>query len=625
MTPPIDPKNPSIREGDCLDGYTVKRIRKLSEIASFYYELVHIATGAKLIHMSNKDAENTFAVAFKTVPEDSTGVAHILEHTALCGSRKYPVRDPFFSMIKRSLNTFMNAMTASDWTMYPFSTQNRKDFYNLMSVYLDAAFFPNLDELSFRQEGHRLEFGETRKDQNRNDSDAPELVYKGIVYNEMKGAMSSPRDILVRSLLSILYPETTYHYNSGGDPRIIPSLTYDDFKTFHKRHYHPSNAFFYTYGNLPLSGHLSFIQDSVLNAFERTDPQTDVGLQPRWETPGIETVFYPLEKNEDPSKKCQVSVAWLTADIRESFEVLVLGLMEGILLGNSASPLRKALIESGLGTALSDGTGFDPDNRDTFFACGLKGVPESSAEKMETIVFETLQSLVSDGIDTQLIEAAIHQMEFRRKEISNTPHPYGLKLLFSLSGAWFHGGDPVRALEFEADLTRLRKELSKGPVFEDRITRYFLNNPHRVRLTLAPDPMMAKRENDRVMAELDLIGSKLSETDIQKIRMDSDALERLQDAARQTGHGGCLAPNGLRGRQDHLPPQRLLLQGGPGGAAVALHRHLHSQENGGRIDHRAGADIGRAGLRLAECGHPDVHRAGGPGGEVGPEDGGQRG
>lgn len=534
MTTPIDSNNPNIREGDHLDGYTVKRIRELSEIASFYYELEHTVTGAKLIHMSNKDSENTFGVAFKTVPMDSTGVAHILEHTALCGSRKYPVHDPFFSMLKRSLNTFMNAFTASDWTMYPFSTQNRKDFYNLMSVYLDAAFFPNLTELSFRQEGHRLEFDEVRKDKTqkdeiRKDTDPLTLVYKGIVYNEMKGAMSSPRDVLVRSLLGILYPETTYHHNSGGDPMIIPSLTYGDFKAFHRRHYHPSNAFFYTYGNLPLVGHLRFIHDSVLKAFERIDPQTDVELQPRWEAPRIERVFYPLEKNEDPSKKYQVCVAWLTADIRESFEVLVLLLLEGILLGNSASPLRKALIESGLGTALSDGTGFDPDNRDTLFACGLKDVSESSAEKIEEIIFETLRALVADGIDTQLIEAAIHQIEFHRKEITNTPYPYGLKLFLSLSGTWFHGGDPVTALEFETDLARLRKELSEGPILEDRIVRYFLDNPHRVRLTLAPDPTMAQRENERVSEELDLIRSRLTDTDIQEIRLDSEALEQLQD------------------------------------------------------------------------------------------------
>ncbi len=524
MNHPSDPNNPGLAAGDLIHGYRLLRVEQLTQIASVYYELQHAASGARHVHISNADTENTFGVAFKTVPADSTGVAHILEHTVLCGSEKYPVRDPFFSMLKRSLSTFMNAFTASDWTMYPFSTQNRKDFYNLMDVYLDAAFFPRLDELNFKQEGHRLEA--------EDDPGAPDgfrLRYKGVVYNEMKGAMSSPSDVLVRSLLKALYPATTYRFNSGGDPKVIPALTYEQLRAFHRRHYHPSNAFFYTYGHLPLKEHLAAVAAKVLSRFEKIDPGTDVPSQPRWAAPEVVSERYPLDKQEDPEKKCQVCLAWLTADIKDTFEVLILTLLEQVLLGNAASPLRKALIDSNLGTALSDGTGFDADNRDTLFAVGLKDVRRSDAEAIEQIILQTLKQLTETGIDKKLIDSAIHQLEFHRKEVTNEPYPYGIKLLLFFSGSWLHGGDPVRALEFDADLSRLRALLEKEAVFEERIKRYFLDNPHRVRLTLAPDQEMEARENRRVAAELGRIKSQMGPGDIEKIRQDAKALARLQE------------------------------------------------------------------------------------------------
>ncbi len=524
MSTVLDHNNSDIKEGDRVFGYFIRRIAELKEIGAFLYLLEHTITGARHTHISNKDKENTFSVAFKTVPSDSTGVAHILEHTVLCGSHKFPVRDPFFSMLKRSLSTFMNAFTSSDWTMYPFSTQNRTDFYNLMDVYLDSAFYPNIEELSFKQEGHRLEIEEGTK-----DSDSVKLVYKGVVYNEMKGAMSSPNQVMVRSILNALYPETTYGYNSGGDPAIIPELTYDQLKAFHRRHYHPSNAFFYTYGDLPLRDHLKFINEKIFAHFESMDPKTDVPSQPRWSTARKNTYSYPLDKNEDPSKKCQVCVAWLTADIKDPFEVLILTLLGQILLGNPASPLRKALIDSKLGTALCDGTGFDADNRDTMFVCGLKDVKESAADKIETIVFDVLEDLSKNGIDIKMIESAIHQLEFHRKEVTNTPYPYGIKLLLTFSGSWFHGGDPVRILQFDADIQRLRNEISKGPFLENRIKKYFLDNTHRVLLSLVPDPFMEQRERHRVTVELDRIRAEMTPSELEKIKADTHALKQLQE------------------------------------------------------------------------------------------------
>ncbi len=569
MNTVLDPNNPDLEAGGRIYNYRIQRIESLQEISSVFYELRHTGTGARHIHISNSDAENTFSVAFKTVPQDATGVAHILEHTVLCGSRHYPVRDPFFSMLKRSLSTFMNAFTASDWTMYPFSTQNQKDFYNLMGVYLDAAFFPRLEGLSFKQEGHRLEIEEPAEP---NDPAAYQLTYKGVVYNEMKGAMSSPDQVMVRSILKALYPSTTYRFNSGGDPVAIPSLSHDRLKEFHRRHYHPSNAFFYTYGNLPLKDHLSFIEAKVLKGFKQIDPGTDVASQPRWKEPRSVSYPYPFDKNEDPQKKYQVCMAWLTADIKDTFEVLVLTLLEQILLGNSASPLRQALIDSGLGSALCDGTGFDADNRDTLFVSGLKDVASSDADQIEEIILGVLRDLAESGIDKTLIESAIHQIEFHRKEITNTPYPYGIKLLLTFSGSWFHGGDPAKILNFDADLARLQKELTGGSFFENRIKKYFLDNPHRVTMTLVPDQAMASNENKRLRAELDRIKKELSPSDVDRIKQDAEALRRLQETEEDIS---CLP---TLGRQD-IPPSVPSIK--KTAAADTIQATLYSQATSG--------------------------------------------
>jgi Zn-dependent M16 (insulinase) family peptidase len=526
MKATVDANNAELKAGDLICNYRIERIESLKEISSVLYALEHQATGGRHIHISNNDEENTFSVAFKTVPKNSTGVAHILEHTVLCGSKMFPVRDPFFSMLKRSLSTFMNAFTASDWTMYPFSTQNKKDFYNLLGVYLDAVFFPRLERLSFKQEGHRLEIEKIPDSQN---AKADRLIYKGVVYNEMKGAMSSPDQVMVRSIQRALYPSTTYRYNSGGDPAEIPSLSYEQLKAFHRRHYHPSNAFFYTYGNLPLKDHLSVVEAKVMKHFKRTEPETEVVSQPRWNHRRSVFYPYPFNRNEDASKKCQVCVAWLTSDIRDTFEILSLTLLEQILLGNSASPLRKALIDSGLGSALCDGTGFDADNRDTLFVSGLKDVEQSAADKIEKIIFSVLNDLAENGVDKKLIDSAIHQIEFHRKEITNTPYPYGIKLLLMFSGSWFHGGDPVKILNFDTDLAKLQNEMTKGSFFESRIKKYFLKNPHRVRLTLIPDQKMEQKEDHRLLTELDRIKKNLSQSDIERIKQDAEALRRLQE------------------------------------------------------------------------------------------------
>ncbi|NNG00518.1 MAG: peptidase M16 [Desulfobacteraceae bacterium] len=540
MTLLEDINNPGLRPGNVLSGFRIEKRVALKETSAIYYALEHEATGAKYAHISSPDHENTFSVMFKTVPQDSTGVAHILEHTVLCGSRKYPVRDPFFSMLKRSLSTFMNAFTSSDWTMYPFSTQNKTDFYNLLDVYLDATFFPNLDALSFKQEGHRLEIESTAEN---NDA----LVYKGVVYNEMKGAMSSPDQVMNRSLLNALYPDTTYQYNSGGDPAVIPNLTHAQLKNFHQRHYHPSNSYFYSYGNLPLSDHLAFIEKKVLREFKKIDPETDVPPQPRWDTPKTVSYSYPLDRNEDPKKKYQVCLAWLTADIMAQSDVLALMVLEQVLLGNASSPMRKELMDSNLGTTLCDATGFDAENRDTFFSCGLKDVEKTSAPAISEIVFGALNRLATEGIDRKMIESALHQIEFHRKEITNTPYPYGIRQVLTFSGSWLHGVDPEKILKFDDDINRLRKKIDEGPYLEGIIQTYFLDNPHRVLFLLEPDHTLAETQAKRVSKELAAIRETLSEADLAKLKKDAVVLQKQQD---ETEDVSILPTLGL----DEIPP-----------------------------------------------------------------------
>ncbi|MDA8133378.1 MAG: insulinase family protein [Desulfobacteraceae bacterium] len=515
-------KSNRFHKGMNICGYKVEAVTSLENMDAVMIQLEHMKTKAKHIHISTQDKENTFGVIFRTVPTDSSGVAHILEHTVLCGSKHFNVRDPFFSMIKRSLSTFMNAFTASDWTMYPFSTQNKKDYFNLMNVYLDAAFFPKIDELSFKQEGHRLDLLET------NDKKI-ELEYKGVVYNEMKGAMSSPSQVLGRSLLSALYPDTTYRNNSGGEPSEIPGLKYQDLKNFHATYYHPSNSHFYTYGNLPLEETLAFICEKVLDEFDAIRVDSQVPAQPRWDSPRRRTQAYAYADPEDISKKYQACVAWLTCDVKDSFEVLVLTVLEQILLGNSSSPLRKALIDSSLGSALSDSSGFDAENRDTMFTCGLKDITQDSVKKVEKIIFSTLRNLAHKGIDPTMIDSAIHQIEFYRKEITNTPYPFGIKLLLDIAGTLIHEGDPVSCINIDNDLNTLKENLQKSGFLEAKLRQYFLSNPHRVLFTLKPDAALEERTLKKTKKELRALLKEMTPEDLEKIREDAKTLEALQE------------------------------------------------------------------------------------------------
>jgi len=508
-----------IQPGDRHAGFILQESAQLPHINCKMLRLEHQATGARLIHLESRDDNNLFAVGFRTPPQDSTGVAHILEHSALCGSRRFPVRDPFFSMIKRSLNSFMNAMTAGDWTLYPFASQNRKDYYNLLGIYLDAAFFPLLRERDFLQEGHRLEY-----------APSGELCRKGVVYNEMKGAMADPSSLLSRRLNRALYPGTTYGHNSGGEPADIPELTHEQLREFHRRHYHPGNAYFFSYGNLPLEEQLEVIEREALRHFGREEVDSEVPPETGLAGPKVVTETYALEPGLPLEGKSMVQLGWLCCDINENFERLALSLLSSLLLGNPAAPLYKALLDSRLGSNLAPGAGYQDDYRTTCFAAGLQGTDPQKAEAIEALVLKTLEEAAGTGFSKERIEAAIHRLEFSNREVTGDSYPYGLLLLMRLLGPWIHGGSPLAALQFDEDLARIRAEVAKGPFFGNLIRTRLLDNPRRVRLCLRPDSAQGAREEAAEREKLDGIEGGLSEADRLRIRQQARELQQAQEA-----------------------------------------------------------------------------------------------
>ena len=514
--------------GSTIGGYTIVRREPLERLEGTYIELEHRRTGARHIHIQCPDDNNGFAVAFTTPPADSTGVAHILEHVVLAGSRRYPVHDPFFSMTRRSLATFMNAFTGSDRTVYPFSTRNARDYRNLLDVYLDATFFPMLARDSFMQEGIRLEF--------ENPADPGSgLRFKGVVFNEMKGALATPGAAMQRAIGKTLFQGTTYEFESGGDPREIPNLTWDNLKDFHARYYHPSNARFYTYGNLPLEKTLDAIDIAALQHFERAKPNGHIPDVMRLTRPTEDVEPYPAPEGEEVARLSQALTAWVTIASADSFRSLAMNVLSEVLLSNAGSPLRKALIDSGLGSALADGSGLHEDQKQAVFGAGLKGIKAGDAEKVQKVVLDTPERLADYGVDRTQVDAAIHHLEFAKRERSNAGFPYALRLLFALLPAYAYDGDPFTALNFDADLEHLEKARQEGRFFENLIRAELLDNPHRGLLTVVPDTALEERQRGEELHRLEQIESGLTADDKKAIVEDALRLKAEQEAKQDVG------------------------------------------------------------------------------------------
>ena len=499
----------------------VRRAR-IESLNIAFEEYAHTATGARHFHLDAEDDNNAFLVAFLTVPRDSTGIAHILEHTSLCGSRRFPVRDPFFMMIRRSLNTFMNAFTASDWTAYPFATRNRKDFDNLLQVYLDAAFFPRLDEMDFAQEGHRIERARP------GDPDS-ELVYKGVVFNEMKGAMSPPVAQVGQRLQSLLFPTVTYHHNSGGDPSEIPSLTWEMLRDFHARQYHPSNAVLMTYGDLPAARHQEAFERLALSQFERREIDVSIPDERRYPEPRQTFDRYAASEAETAARTHHL-MGWLLGRAGDPEEAMRARLLAGVLLEHGGSPLRRALETTDLGTAPSELSGLDDSTREATFSCGIEGSETEHADAFETLVLSVLDDVARDGVPREELDSVLHQMELGQREITGGGFPYGLRLMVRGLGPILHGADGLAALDIDPALETLRAEAA-DPGFIPRLVRdRLLDNPHRVRLTMTPDPELPGRRAAEERERLEGIRGRMSEADLASVDEAAAALKARQEA-----------------------------------------------------------------------------------------------
>ncbi|GAA5316748.1 MAG: insulinase family protein [Candidatus Pelagadaptatus aseana] len=484
-------------------------------------EYRHKKTGAQHIHVAADNNENVFLVALRTVPHDSTGVAHILEHTALCGSEKYPVRDPFFMMIRRSLNTFMNAFTSSDWTAYPFASQNRKDFDNLLSVYLDAVFFSRLDPLDFAQEGHRLEFAEA----GNKESD---LVFKGVVFNEMKGAMSSVPSQLWQTLCKYLFPTSTYHYNSGGEPEAIPDLSYEQLVAFYKTHYHPSNAIFMTYGDIPAAEQQQKFEDQALHRFERLDREISVTDEKRYQAPIKVEEAYPLTDADDLTAKTHVVMGWLLGQSTDLHASLEAQLLASVLLDNSASPLQHALETTSLGTAPSPLCGLEDSQKELTFMCGLEGTEAEHADAIETLILETIEQVADKGVPFEELQACLRQLELQQREVGGDSYPYGLQIILTALTSATHRGDVIDLLNLDPVLERLHKAIEDPEYIKGLARKLLCDNQHRVRLIMAPDEALSERKQQAEAARLANIKAGLDDQQKQAIIDQAQALQARQ-------------------------------------------------------------------------------------------------
>jgi len=501
-------------------GFRVTKAIAIEELQCTLHELTHQASGAQILHIANDDPENLFCLSFRTVPDSSDGVAHILEHTVLCGSEKYPVKDPFFAMNRRSLNTFMNALTGSDFTCYPAASQVPKDFYNLMEVYLDAVFHPFLKKFSFLQEGHRLEFADA------SDPSTP-LTYKGVVFNEMKGALNSPDSRLIEAINSSLYPDITYGVNSGGDPKVIPQLTYNKLKHFHTKYYHPSHCLFFFYGNMPLEGHLNFLLKHALRNVKRAVPLSPIPHQQRLKKPIVKREVYPVAPDEDATGKTIVAHAWLTCHILQQQELLALTLIETILMCTDASPLKYALLSSGY--CKQAGAYIDEEVSEIPFVLIMKGCKHQHASKLKKVITNTLKKMTKEGIPERLIDSALHQLEFQRSEITGDHTPFGLSLFMRSALLRQHGGQPEDGLVIHSLFDALRKKINEDPQYlTGLINKHLINNPHHVTVMMVPDKKLGAKESAEERVLLKKIRANLSKRRVKEIVTTAAQLAAFQ-------------------------------------------------------------------------------------------------
>ncbi|MDR0307621.1 MAG: insulinase family protein [Chitinispirillales bacterium] len=519
-----------IKNGEIVSGFELQDTRKIPELRSTAYQFSHKKTGARLIHLFNDDPNNLFSVAFRTPVSDSTGVPHILEHSVLCGSKKFPLKDPFQELLKGSLQTFLNALTYPDKTVYPVSSQVEKDYYNLVDVYCDAVFNPLLTENTFYQEGWHYDLEKM---------DDP-VGIKGIVYNEMKGVFSDFSNHVGRHTVSALFPDTTYFYESGGNPENIPDLTYEQFREFHKKYYHPSNSYIFLYGNLPSEKTLGFLDEKYLSVFEgAVSVDSSIALQSVWDKPRTLSLEAPASEEEDGN--ASVILAWVFGRSTDPVSAFSGSILSHYLLGTESSPLKRALIDSGLGEDLDDMSGFDSELSQCVFAAGLRKCKPEKAQAVNDLIIATLRKQEENGLDKELLEGSLRQVEFRFREITGGSFPYNLRLADRCYRSWIHDGDPFSLLMFEKPLSFIKEEMAKGGFFENFIRKNLVDNNHRLLLVVTASFSMGKKLEEQSAEQAKRLTSHFSESDKQRC-LELTKVLRTQQATPSSSEAAASLP-----------------------------------------------------------------------------------
>lgn len=513
-----------------IPAYEIEKQENLTDIHSTGYLVRHKKTGARLVLIENDDENKVFSIAFRTPPRNSTGVPHILEHSVLCGSHQFPLKDPFVELVKGSLNTFLNAMTYPDKTCYPVASCNDQDFQNLMHVYLDAVFYPNIykKEEIFRQEGwsYHLE-----------NKEGP-LTYNGVVYNEMKGAFSSPDEVLEREIMNSLFPDNTYGVESGGNPENIPDLSYEEFLDFHRTYYHPSNSYIYLYGNMDMEEKLKFIDEKYLSAFDALEVDSHIPHQAAFSSVKDIQKEYPVAENEEEEDNTYLSFNMVVGDAMDNTLGVAFDVLDYALLSAPGAPLKMALLDAGIGKDIYGS--YDDGILQPYFSIVAKGARTSQREEFVSIIRKVLQDIVKNGIDKKAILAGINYMEFRYREADFGSYPKGLMYGLDIMGNWLYDDSkPFAQVQLLAVYDRLKEAVNEG-YFESLIQKWLLDNTHGAILALVPKRGLAAQREKALEEKLENYRRSLTDEQLEELVRKTNALVEYQESEEKPEDLACI-------------------------------------------------------------------------------------
>ena len=550
-----------LKNNEIYKGWTVLSVQQLSDYKATGIWLKHNVTHMEIFHLLTEDEENLFSFGFQTLPSNSTGIPHIIEHSVLAGSKNYPLKDPFMQLANQSINTFLNAMTYPDKTLYPAASIAEADYFNLMAVYGDAVFFPLLDKKTFEQEGYHIEV-----------DTANTLSIQGVVYNEMKGAFAEFNRVVYSEVSNTLWPNTVYAVESGGDPAAIPHLTYQEFKNFHKKFYSPANCRLFLSGNIPTEKQIDFINNKFLsnidNDFKIPTIDTNCFTLNKKIEPVYSTVKGPTGEND---KGATVLMSWHLGETADTLNVMNALLLSELLMGNDSSPLAKALIDSGLGNDIFPWRDCDLDERWISMGAGLRGVKKEDAQKLEKLILQTLSSLVKDGINSEFIESAIMAVDFEHREVTRSYGPYALKLMDQIYRGWMNGSDPFSPLRTREAFSVIKQSIKNDANYiQNLIKKYLVDNKHRSLITVIPDKSYTDDMNKKEQANISLLTNQMSKTEkdsfIELTRANQQALKKAQLQDEKDENRGLiphLYPNQLKSKVNKIVTEQTTINDVP--------------------------------------------------------------